>query len=244
MENKDSAPKDVSKSAGEHLDKPTEDTKSFMTSVGEQFDKTAESVTTFVKGAIPCSSDTGKDSGVSTAPEEKKTEARKAWRRLKRVAAKSTTRKSFRSDCCWRYRTIDLVMAATQSQCEYDPLQMCSEHNKRLIFHSGFPFLGQCLCSSSHQYRFNNKTKQHTVPKESAPKSAWNHFTKPHNPPNLSWRRWENSSTRLQTLSKVSFPLPLIKTLLTRIFHLYPRRRRRRLPRLEGGWNVSPQVHD
>jgi len=78
MENKDSAPKDVSKSAGEHLDKPTEDTKSFMTSVGEQFDKTAESVTTFVKGAIPCSSDTGKDSGVSTAPEEKKTEARKA----------------------------------------------------------------------------------------------------------------------------------------------------------------------
>jgi len=50
MENsKDSAPK----SAGEHVDKTTEDTKSFMTSVGEQFDKTAESVTTFVKGALP-----------------------------------------------------------------------------------------------------------------------------------------------------------------------------------------------
>ena len=72
-----SAPKDVSKSAGEHLDKTTEDTKSFMTSVGDQFDKTAESVTTFVKGALPSSdhkdtANTGKEE--SAATEEKKTE--------------------------------------------------------------------------------------------------------------------------------------------------------------------------
>jgi len=74
------------KSAGEHVDKTTEDTKSFMTSAGEQFDKTAESVTTFVKGALPSSdhkdtANTGKEE--SAATEEKKTEDSIAWRRLK-----------------------------------------------------------------------------------------------------------------------------------------------------------------
>jgi len=101
MENsKDSAPNDVSKSAGEQLDKTTEDTKSFMTSVGEQFDKTAESVTTFVKGALPSS-------------------------RL----------------------LLNLNASTTHSKCTQNM------HNKRLIFHSGFLFLGQYLCSSVHRSR-------------------------------------------------------------------------------------------
>jgi len=48
------APEDPApKSAGEHLDKTTEDTKSFMTSVGDQFVKTADSV----KGAFSSTAD-------------------------------------------------------------------------------------------------------------------------------------------------------------------------------------------
>jgi len=71
---------------------------------------------------------------------------------------------------------------------------------------------------------------------------------KPLKTPSPSWRRWEISSTRLQSrlrpLSKVPFPLPITKTLLTlaRRSQQQPRRRRRRLARLEGGWNVS--LHD
>jgi len=58
------------KSAGEHLDKTTEATKSFMTSAGEQFNKTAD----VVKGVFPSTADTDPaNKEVSSVPEEKKT---------------------------------------------------------------------------------------------------------------------------------------------------------------------------